>query len=167
MKQKQKNNRKIIAIFSVIILILSLLIFTPNTASYVADAETETEGSYPSDRVEKLAYTIAHIETGGTFDCSLVGASQEVGCYQYTPSTWEGYSKLAYGEVIEQTPENAEKLTEYMMNVFIEKGYSNEDIFLTWNQGNRGACSSGYNRAGTFFDSCAYVEKALDLYSTL
>lgn len=103
------------------------------------------------------------IETGGTLDCSKVGLSGEKGCHQYLHATWEAYSKDTLGYVAEQTPENAELVTENKIYKWIEQGLTDREIFLIWNQGNTRQCKSGVNKYGVKYDSCEYVEKALQM----
>lgn len=114
-----------------------------------------------------ISNVIAQIETGGTLDCSLVGGSGEKGCHQFTQATWEAYSKEIFGSIKEQTPENSEYVAEQKIYKWLISGYSEKDIFLTWNQGNKGNCKSGVNKFGVKYDSCAYVEKALKLLGNI
>lgn len=44
---------------------------------------------------------------------------------------------------------------------WLKQGYKKNDIALLWNQGNAGRCSSGTNKHGVEYDSCAYAEKVL------
>lgn len=110
-----------------------------------------------------LTEVIAYIETGGKMDCELTGLSGEKGCFQFLPSTWEAYSKEVLGYIAEQTPENEVIIAHWKIKNWLEKGYSDREIFLIWNQGNSGPCKSGVNRHGVAYDSCAYAEKALIL----
>jgi hypothetical protein len=48
---------------------------------------------------------------------------------------------------------------------WLEKGLTDRQIFLIWNQGNYGPCKSGINKYGVAYDSCAYAEKALRILS--
>lgn len=127
----------------------------------------------PIDEVPKLerqarliTQTIAEKETAGTLDCSLKGLSGETGCFQYMPGTWRGYSLEVYGEVLPQTPERAQHVTYTKVLAWLEEGYSPRDIFLTWNQGNRGPCIRGTNDLGVEYDSCSYAEDALRILAS-
>ncbi len=110
-----------------------------------------------------ITKAIAIIETGDSLDCSKIGLSGERGCHQFLPSTWEAYSSIVLGYVADQTPENAEHVTHEMIARWISQGYTDRQIFLIWNQGNTGQCKSGVNKYGVKYDSCAYVEKALQV----
>jgi hypothetical protein len=91
----------------------------------------------------------------------LKGLSGERGCHQFLPSTWEAYSNEVFGYVAEQTPQNAEFVTEEKVYRWLVSGLSERQIFLIWNQGHTGQCKAGVNKHGVPFDSCAYVEKAM------
>lgn len=110
--------------------------------------------------------TIAHLETGGTGDCSKVGLSGERGCHQFLPSTWVSYSTEVFGYVESQTPENAEHVTYTKVLRWLEAGYTERQIFLIWNQGNAGQCKAGTNWLGVPYDSCAYADEAMALLQT-
>lgn len=110
---------------------------------------------------EVLSDVIAEVETGGSMDCSKKGLSGERGCHQYMPPTWRAYSTEVYGYVAEQTPENAEYVTKEKIQRLLENGYTEQQIFLLWNSGRTSGCSSGVNRYGVAYDSCAYVEEAM------
>ncbi len=79
------------------------------------------------------------------------------------PSTWAAYSTEVYGEIREQTDENAEHVTREMVQRWLDEGYTEREIFLIWNQGHPGACKSGVNRYGVAYDSCAYAEASMKL----
>lgn len=101
------------------------------------------------------------VETGGTMNCNLVGKDFEVGCSQTLPSTWKLHSKEVLGYVVSATPTNDLYVSAKMVEKYLDRGYSEGDIFLTWNQGHKGQCASGINKAGNKYDSCSYVKKAL------
>lgn len=79
------------------------------------------------------------------------------------PSTWEAYSTEVLGYVAELTPENEELVTRTIVQGWLDDGYTPEEVFLLWNQGDTDKCSRGVNRYGVRYDSCAYVEKALEI----
>lgn len=109
-----------------------------------------------------IVKTIEIIEASGNPDCeNKKGLSGEIGCHQYMPSTWSSYSKDVFGEVREQTKENAYLVTFAKVKSWLDQGLTPREIFLIWNTGHNGKCSSGINRYGVRFDSCSYVEDAL------
>lgn len=112
-------------------------------------------------RVTAITSTIALLETAGTLDCSKQGLSGEKGCHQFMPSTWRSYSTEVFGYVAVQTPENATTVVNGMVRKWLDEGYTERDIFLTWNQGHPGQCRRGVNKHGVAYDSCAYVQNAL------
>ncbi len=134
-----------------------------------APAEDEEPALHTPPATSTLASditkTIAILETGGTLDCSMKGLSGERGCHQFLPSTWSAYSLEVYGYVAEQTPENAEYVTLWKVQNWLDQGIDARGIFLIWNTGQNNGCSSGINWLGVPYDSCAYVEDALNILS--
>lgn len=109
-----------------------------------------------------IVETIEIIEASGNPDCeNKKGLSGERGCHQYMPTTWSSYSKDVFGEVVEQTRENAYLVTLAKVKSWLDQGLTPREIFLIWNTGHNGKCSSGINKYGVRFDSCSYVEEAL------
>lgn len=141
--------------------LLLVLLFTPPA---LAEAPNEALEPIFDDRAVAIASVISEVETRG--DCTAKGASGETGCFQYQRATWAAYSKEIFGEVKEQTPENAKYVTEAKIALWLEEGYTARDVFLTWNQGHSGACRRGINRHGVSYDSCAYADKALRLLNS-
>ena len=48
-----------------------------------------------------------------------------------------------------------------MVERWLADGYTVSDIPLLWNQGHAGKCSSGVNKLGVAFNSCAYRQAVL------
>ncbi len=94
--------------------------------------------------------------------CHLPGQSGEVGCFQFLPATFNGYAKDVLGYIPEMTDENQEQVALLKIEQWLEDGLTPKEIFLIWNTGRNQGCSSGYNKHGVFFDSCAYVEKTFN-----
>jgi len=114
-------------------------------------------------RVSAIVEAMVFIESGG-HGCHAVGLSGERGCMQFMPSTWRAYSTEALGHVAPMTEASEIDVSSFMVRKWLSMGMSERDIFLTWNQGNPGACSSGVNGHGVRFDSCAYADRAEALY---
>lgn len=112
-----------------------------------------------SSRVQSIAGAIRETETGGRFEA--VGASGERGAFQFMPETWKMWSKEVAGRVLPLTEANEYYVATMKIKKFVEAGYSDADIALSWNQGSRGECRRGVNRHGVNYDSCAYQEKVL------
>lgn len=132
-----------------------------------SDDEDDPLGVTPLDQASKIEWVIVYLETGGTMECGKPGLSGEKGCHQYMPTTWEAYSLDVFGFVAEQNIENAKKVTHEKISQWLDSGLSPREIFLIWNQGNSGQCSSGINSHGVKYDSCEYAEKALNLLDTI
>lgn len=77
------------------------------------------------------------------------------------PSTWRMFSQEVYGEVREMTPIRERYVAYKMIEKWLAKGLSAQTIAKKWNQGHTGACSSGVNKHGVEYDSCAYTQKVL------
>ncbi len=81
--------------------------------------------------------------------------------FQYMPGTWKLYSQEVYGVVKEKTPEREWFVTITMLERWLKEGMSEAQIALRWNAGGATRCSSGVNRHGVAYDSCAYQKKVL------
>lgn len=79
------------------------------------------------------------------------------------PGTWRHHSTLVYGEVREMTPEREWYVVTTLFDSWIKEGMTEAEIALRWNAGNATKCSSGVNRHGVAYDSCAYVKGVLAL----
>lgn len=166
MKQKAKNNKRL---FSLIIILILLIFFSTakNTSSsselvVVEDDISDIQIEVPIYKAEDIAQAIITTETGGSFKCHLSGASGEKSCFQFMPSTFRGYAKEVLGYVPELTDENAEKVALLKIEKWLEEDLEPSEIFLIWNTGRNRKCSSGYNSAGTYYNSCEYVKRSLN-----
>lgn len=77
------------------------------------------------------------------------------------PRTWEQHSKEVYGEVRKMTPEREYYVVATLIESWLQEGLTESQIALRWNAGGATKCSSGINRHGVRFDSCAYQKKVL------
>lgn len=164
---KLQTRNKILFIFFITTLIL-ISIFSRDRdllnqclVSNDINIEAKKEALEFDKEVEAVALAIKLIESGESSDCSAIGASGEVSCYQLMPSTYSQYSIDVFGYEKPYSHETAEEITKSKIEYWLENGYSYEEIFLIWNQGNPGECKSGYNSVGTYYDSCRYVELAM------
>lgn len=108
----------------------------------------------------KVVSAIKHHETKGK--CHLKGGSGERGCYQFQSATWRGYQKTFLGTTtLAMTEENEDKVMLAMAKTLLDKGKTPADIAKFHNSGNFGKCSSGINRWGVRYDSCAYIQAIL------
>lgn len=83
------------------------------------------------------------------------------------PTTYKAYAIETLGYVPEPNRTNATYIAAMKAQQWLEQGKTNSQIFLYWNAG-EGAkkCSTGTNKYGVKYDSCAYVKKGLSLIST-
>lgn len=107
----------------------------------------------------RIADAIVQVETGGK--CSAIGKTGERGCFQFMPGTWRYWSTHVLGYVAEQTPITERYVALHKIQYHLNQGYNEAELFLIWNQGNAGPCSSGVNSAGVRYDSCSYKNKGL------
>lgn len=77
------------------------------------------------------------------------------------PSTWKHHSTLVYGEVRPMTPEREWYVVTKLFDKWLSAGMTEAQIALRWNAGGASKCSSGVNRYGVAYDSCAYVAGVL------
>lgn len=83
------------------------------------------------------------------------------------PSTYRQYSIQVLGYVAEPTPVNAEYIATLTMER-MSKYYTPEQIFLKWNAGERATkCSKGINKNKVAYNSCEYINKAINYYNQL
>jgi hypothetical protein len=95
------------------------------------------------------------------------GLDGEVSCYQFMKSTYKAYSIQVLGYVADLTPVNAEYIATVKMEE-LSKKYTPEQIFLKWNAGEGATkCRKSVNGNGTPYNSCTYVQKAMNHYKQL
>jgi hypothetical protein len=80
---------------------------------------------------------------------------------QYMPATWRAHVIEVCGEFLPKTPEREWYVAVTMMDKWLSQGMTEAQVALRWNAGNATRCSSGINRHGVAFDSCAYQRKVL------
>lgn len=145
-------------IINCIILVLTILaVGVPNLAisedSYFI-SQNQIKGIKITDAILKL-------ETGGK--CKQKGASGELGCFQFMPSTWKSYIKIYKGTTtLPMTFENEYEVMTIHNTKMLEK-YTPYQVALIHNQGHVGKCRSGINKYGVKYDSCAYANKVVKL----
>ena len=77
------------------------------------------------------------------------------------PATWRHHSSLVYGEVKTKTPEREWFVAVTVIDMWLNEGLSEAQVALRWNAGGARQCSSGVNKYGVKYDSCAYQKKVL------
>ena len=78
------------------------------------------------------------------------------------PATWQSWSTDVFGYVAKQTPDNERHVVETVIGWWVEKGLSDQQVFLRYNAGYATQCSSGVNSLGVRYDSCAYVAHGMN-----
>lgn len=143
---------------------------------YTVDDNGNVIKDVSSATAQQIADTIKEIESNGNYTAQ--GKSGEYGAYQYTPGTWEKYSReylAAKGESLRKslamTPENQDAVTLFKINQWLSKGYSPQEIAAGWNwgEGNLGKDYSrvvGTNSAGVQYSVPAYVQRFTNVLST-
>jgi hypothetical protein len=114
--------------------------------------------------VQDIANTIKEIESSG--DYKAKGASGEFGAYQFMPSTWESWSQEYLKSIkgpamsLEMTPEYQDRVAQFKIQQWLDKGYTPEQIASLWNSGSpdwKGKV--GTNSKGVKYNTPAYVER--------
>ena len=84
-------------------------------------------------------------------------------------NTWRAYSKEILGYVDENPSQiTVEYVVTHKVQKFINRGWSESRIFLSWNGGESATeCKRGVNKYGVKYDSCDYVQKALAILTNL
>lgn len=130
--------------------------------------KVELDRRMTNETVQKTVKTIKHIETKNNTKCIKRGASGEIGCYQFLPSTYNNLSKKHFKEVKGFTLEVEQKLVELEVIDLIEKKKLTPDkVFLYWNSGQYKRCSKGVNKYGVRYDSCTYVVNSMRYFKSL
>ncbi len=108
----------------------------------------------------EIATSIKYNETQG--HCEKPGLSGEKGCYQFLKATWKNYQKIFMGTTtLPITEANEDKVMVAMAKKLLDQGKTPADIALFHNSGHFGKCSSGINKWGVKYDSCAYVNSVV------
>jgi len=76
------------------------------------------------------------------------------------PATWKLYAEQMLKEIPKQTCKNEETVAILKIQQLLDRGFSERQIAHVWNGGTV-TCSSGVNRYGVPFDSCAYGDAIL------
>jgi len=91
-------------------------------------------------------------------DCEKKGLSGEIGCLQYMPGTWEGYSKTYLGYVARPSLINQRYVTAKKVQNLLDQGKTDYQIGLIYNGGEVKE-KKGVNKHGVKYDSGAYASK--------
>lgn len=135
---------------------------------YEQSGNTSGGGGTPiASNAQAIVDAIKQTESSGNYN--VKGASGETGAYQFMPSTWSAYSKeysKATGEPISaQTPENQDKVAQWKVQQWLDKGYDAKQIASMWNAGEGRPDAwknwKGVNALGVAYDTPAYVKKVL------
>lgn len=129
---------------------------------------------------KQIADAMKMTESNGNYNAK--GASGEYGAYQFMPRTWEAwseeYSKAngGYGQTYAMTPENQDKIAQFKVQQYLDKGYTPEQIAAAWNGGEgvvagdrwKTMVSTGFggtmkpNSAGVEFSIPNHVKKVMN-----
>lgn len=107
----------------------------------------------------ELALAIRETESKG--NCSVRGKDEEVGCFQYLPSSWRQFAKHVLGYVPPHTDTNHFYVAARLIEKMLEQGYSARQIAWWWNSGRTDKCIKGINKNNVPYDSCAYADTVL------
>ena len=84
-------------------------------------------------------------------------------------NTYRAYSIQVLGYYVENpSPTTAEYIATMSIQRIANKSQSEADVFLKWNAGEGATkCRKSINSRGTSYDSCSYVQKAMNYYNKL
>lgn len=119
-----------------------------------------------------LAKSIRQIESNNNFNAQ--GKSGEWGGYQFTPATWDSYSRefgvnAAFGSA---TPEQQNEVAYKKIKQWKDQGYNPGQIASMWNAGagRPNAYQEGHkgvNKFGVEYDTADYAKKVAQTYQRL
>lgn len=125
-------------------------------------------------KVKALAITkaLAYQENGGKVpNQGKPGQSGEMASiFQFTPGTWNLYSKQVVGKVLPMNPENESAVAFKKVSDWLGEGFNTEQIASMWNagEGNPDAYKEnhkGVNSKGVAYDTPAYAQKVVQYTS--
>jgi len=124
-------------------------------------------GGSGTPTASEIVDAIKKTESRGNY--SAKGESGETGAYQFMPETWKKYAReyaIATGQsVSKQTPENQDKVAQFKVQQWLDKGYDAKQIASMWNAGEGRPDAwknwKGVNSLGVSYDTPAYVKKVL------
>lgn len=102
---------------------------------------------------------ITETESGGDHDAR--GRSGEIGALQMLPATWRAWSRDVLGYQPTLTTTNQRYVAAHIVERWIREGLTDRQIAWRYNSGRHTGCSSGVNRHGVEYDSCAYATRLL------
>lgn len=119
-----------------------------------------------------MAKAIRQTESGG--DWNAKGKSGEYGAYQFTPATWDAYSReagvnAAFGAA---TPDQQNEVAYKKIKQWKDQGYNVGQVASMWNAGvgKPNAYIEGHkgkNSLGVEYDTPAYAKKVAEAYQRL
>lgn len=118
-----------------------------------------------------LAKAIRQTESGGDFKAR--GKSGEYGAYQFTPPTWDSYSKKhgINARLEEATPEQQNEVAYKQIKEWKDQGYNPGQIASLWNSGKPDAyldtSYKGKNKLGVSYDVPKYAESVAKAYQQI
>lgn len=128
----------------------------------------ELDQRMTNETIDKTMQTIKYIETKNDTKCLKRGRDGEYGCFQILPSTWNHLTKKHLGQVKGFSVELEKKVVKMEITELVEiKKLEPAKIFKLWNSGNLNPCKKGVNKNGTPYDSCGYVNHAMEVYRRL
>lgn len=112
---------------------------------------------------------IAYQENGGKLDLDnpVAGKSGEMkSIFQFTPNTWKGYSKEAFGKEMPLNNDNETYVVKHKVKKWIDEGKTASQIASMWNagEGHPNAYKEdwrGTNTHGVHYDTPAYAKNVL------
>jgi len=89
-------------------------------------------------KINAIVKAIGYAENGGKPDTSKLKAGKTgelKSIFQFTPSTWRGYSKEVFGKEMPLTPDNETYVVSNKVSKWLDKGWDTKQIASAWNAG--------------------------------
>lgn len=89
-------------------------------------------------KVNAIVKAIGYAENNGKPDTSKLKAGKTgemKSVFQFTPSTWRGYSKEVFGKEMPLTPDNETYVVSQKVSKWLDKGWNTKQIASAWNAG--------------------------------
>jgi hypothetical protein len=115
--------------------------------------------------INKLMFVLRVKESRHNYNA--IGLNGEIGAYQFMKPTWNSLSLIFFSKILKPTKEKQDSIAYKVLESYVKKGYSTQQIAAIWNSGKPNCRKSGINSAGIKYDVGAYVVDFMNIYRNL
>lgn len=148
-----------------VIFIISLILFSSQITAeqkFIRDINYEKPPTI-EDIALKIIKVIKSIESSGKYNA--IGDSGEYGAYQIMKDTWKYWCIIYFGEILEPTIENQDKVALEVVKALLIREHSPKEIASIWNCGSpKWDGKIGVNKYGVNYNVPMYVNKFIKRY---